>query len=341
MRLITKYLIKQLLYGICLVLLALVGLDLILSYVNELRLTDQAGYSIHQALLFSLTNIPKKLGLLFPWASLLGTLLVLGKLVLNNELTVLRAIGVSLNRIVALIVLLIFSLSIIVTLLGELYIFDTTNYRQLRTDGIWTKQGDSFVHIDSVIGNKLHGVTKYVFQDTNLSTIYFGKIAYKVSNSWQMHDVVKVDLQPSSIKSQHYTTLSLDTLVDMGYIKDKKNKHLDRESILTLRRAIQNLSDNGVNTSNHQLAIWSKLFNPFSTIGMLLVAIPSMFTVVARSKSLSKQIIGGIFIAFGASCCAAILTSFLVIHNTTPLLATIIPLALIFAFGYSLLLRAT
>src|SRR6185369_3628042 len=99
MRLLDIYLAKQILLALLMVVLLLFGLDLFFGFIQEMKWVGRGSYTLGLAAAYLLMISPMKVYQLLPWAACLGTLLGLGSLSENSELTVMRASGVSINRI--------------------------------------------------------------------------------------------------------------------------------------------------------------------------------------------------------------------------------------------------
>lgn len=69
------------------------------------------GVSIGSAMMFMLYVLPVALGFTIPWAALVSIMLVFGRLSADNEITAMRACGVSILQIVAPIIMLTFALT--------------------------------------------------------------------------------------------------------------------------------------------------------------------------------------------------------------------------------------
>ena len=99
MRRLDRYIGSHVFLAIVAVLGIITGLALLFAFIDELNdiegaytLSDSAGYVALTA--------PRRLYDMLPMAALIGCLVGLGSLASNSELTVIRAAGVSIRRIV-------------------------------------------------------------------------------------------------------------------------------------------------------------------------------------------------------------------------------------------------
>src|SRR3989338_4475 len=86
-------------FAILAVLGIIVGLALLFAYIDELG-DISASYGLLDAGLWVLLTIPRRTYEMLPMAALIGCLIGLGNLASSSELTIMRAAGVSIRRIV-------------------------------------------------------------------------------------------------------------------------------------------------------------------------------------------------------------------------------------------------
>ena len=115
---IKRYIATAVAGSIGIVLLVIVALDWIAKFVDELdRL--QENYTLFEALIYSALSIPSSVYEFLPLSSLVGCLVGLGMLANSNELTVIRAAGVSTLQIIWAVMRPILVFILIGFVLGE------------------------------------------------------------------------------------------------------------------------------------------------------------------------------------------------------------------------------
>src|SRR5436189_3300049 len=119
MTIIRRYLIKTIIQSIVLVLLLLAGLNFFFLFVDELHDIGTGNYDLTNAIFHALFELPLMTYHFLPCACLLGSLLGLGLLSSNSELTVMRSAGLSIPRMASIVVLASFSVLVVVTLIGD------------------------------------------------------------------------------------------------------------------------------------------------------------------------------------------------------------------------------
>ena len=100
MKILKRHIGLTIIMATALVLLGLIGLQIFVSFINELNEIGSGHYGLWQTLQYVILTLPSNIYSFFPMAGLLGSLIGLGYLASNRELIVMRASGVSLMQIV-------------------------------------------------------------------------------------------------------------------------------------------------------------------------------------------------------------------------------------------------
>jgi len=116
---VDRYIGRSILLTSLLVLLTLVALASVFAFISELDDVGKGSYSVLHAAQYVFLTIPGKAYLLFAPAVLLGSLLGLGALATNSELTVMRAAGISNARIIQAVTVTGVALMLLIALVGE------------------------------------------------------------------------------------------------------------------------------------------------------------------------------------------------------------------------------
>ena len=99
MRKLDLYIGTTVLWSIIAVLLVITGLAVLFAFIDQLG-DLEGGYTLQEALIYVGLTTPRRLYDVLPMSALIGCLVGLGSLASSSELTVMRAAGVSLARIV-------------------------------------------------------------------------------------------------------------------------------------------------------------------------------------------------------------------------------------------------
>ena len=95
-----RYIGTQVFFAILAVLGIILGLALLFAFIDELSDLNKGDYGLGQVLWYVLLTAPRRAYEMLPMAALIGCLIGLGTLASNSELTIMRAAGVSIGRIV-------------------------------------------------------------------------------------------------------------------------------------------------------------------------------------------------------------------------------------------------
>lgn len=202
------------------VLGVILGLALLFAFIDELN-DISASYGIGDALRFIFLTAPRRAYDMLPMAALIGCLVGLGTLASNSELTIMRAAGVSLSRIVWAVMKPMLVLMLAGILVGEYVAPWTENIAQSgralaqgggdsqsSKRGLWHRQGREYIHINAVQPNGvLYGVTRYRFDEQRgLESASFAKRARFETDHWQLEEVTTTLLHPREKRSEVIVT---------------------------------------------------------------------------------------------------------------------------------------
>src|SRR5688500_17545283 len=149
------YVAKVVLSTVLLTWAVLLGLDFMLSFVNEFGDVGKGRYGVVQALAYMLLTVPRRAYALFPYASVVGSLMALGQLASTSELTVLRAIGLSRRRLSIAVAGSLAILTVLMVINGETVAPEgqrraeslkaaakSNNQVVAEYSGLWAREGD-------------------------------------------------------------------------------------------------------------------------------------------------------------------------------------------------------
>lgn len=354
MKKIDRYIGQNVLGGVFLVLTTLVGLFAFFSFIEEVDDIGKHNYGLWQAVEYVLLEIPQNIYDLFPTASLLGSLIGLGLLVNNNELTVLRAAGVSIGRIALAVLKMSLILTFISMLIGETLAPRSDQYAEKfraiaqseqqrmafdRRYGFWARDGNHFINIRSILSNGgFEAISLYKLDKTQrLQTFIFAKTAYYWDNQWLLEDVEKTTISNTEVKREFLKNMTWKAVLNPDLVKivDIRPENL---SSLGLYKYIQYLKDNNRRSAEQELAFWKRLSYPLVSTVMVLLAIPFVFGS-SRSVTIGQRILVGALWGIGFFMLNQIVTNFGLVYNISPILSAFLPPLLFLGFTLFLLKR--
>ena len=271
-----RYIGTSVFFAILAVLGIIVGLALLFAYIDELG-DISASYGLLDAGVWVLLTIPRRIYEMLPMAALIGCLIGLGNLASSSELTIMRAAGVSIRRIVWAVMKPMLVIMLAGVLIGEYLAPWSENLAQANRAmaqgggeaqsskrGLWHRQGDEFIHINAVQPNGvLLGVTRYQFDaQRNLLSASFARRALFQSDHWQLEDVVTTQLQEQSTAVVNSPSQRWDVQLNPQLLGTVV---LEPEalSVTGLWRYIHYLADQGLANGRYWLAFWTKSCNPW------------------------------------------------------------------------------
>lgn len=352
MRKLDRYIGINVLLAILTVLGIIVGLALLFAFIDELG--DVKGrYGSLDAALYVLLTTPSRVYEMLPMSALIGCLIGLGTLASSSELTIMRAAGVSLGRIVVAVMKPMLVLMLVGVLIGEYVAPWSENIAQATRAsaqgageaqsskrGLWHRQGDEFVHINAVQPNgTLLGVTRYRFDDQRqLLSASFARRALYQDDHWQL-----IDLSTTHFRGDHTEVVRAEeerwdvqlTPQLLGTVVMEP----DALSVTGLWRYIHYLGEQGLNNSRYWLAFWTKVLQPAVTVALVLLAISFIFGPL-RSVTLGQRIFTGVVVGFVFRILQDLLGPASQVFGFSPLLAVAVPAAICAVAGMILLRRA-
>ncbi len=354
MKILDKYIARQINTFILIVALAFWGFDIFFNLVHELQVVGKGQYTLGVALQYLSLITPSRLYTLFPWAALIGTLISLGALANHSELVVMRTSSVSVARITWSVLKAALILLIVVVFLGEgvapltervaqhIRTLALSDGQSIQTAyGIWVRQGQEFIHVQSTRSDgELLGVTRYQFDDKRkLKEVMFAKRADPVKEGWQLYDVQGTIFLDKKTWVFKEAVKRVHQLVEPQILETAMVKHPERLSLLALWGGIQYRVKNGLSSQQYELALYTKLFQPLVILMMVFLAVPFVFGPL-RSVSMGFRIVVGIFVAFLFNTLNSLFAPLAIVYQFPPLLAVLLPIIVFTGVGIFILRRA-
>lgn len=353
MRIIDRYLAKQIISAILVVSLALLGFDLFFNLVHELRIVGRGTYTLMAAFEYLALIAPMRLYAMFPWSALIGSLISLGFLANHSELVVLRTSGISIFRISLSVLKGASVLLVFILILGEGIAPITERLAQnKRTSalsggqtiqtpfGIWVRQGNEFIHIQSIRNpNELWGITCYQFNDyRKLTKAFYAKTAKREGSIWKLENIQGTEFLQDRTKTFEFKSSIMQKMLETEILEAGTVKHPERLSLLLLWRTIEHRTQNELNAEVYKVALWTKIFQPVVILMMVFLSIPFVFGPL-RSVSTGFRVVVGILAAFTFHTVNNLLVPLAIVYQFPPLLAVLCPILLFGGVGIWLMKR--
>lgn len=334
------------------VLGVILGLASLFAFIDEMSDVSDT-YTLLDVLSFVVLTAPRRVYDMLPMAALIGCLIGLGSLASASELTIMRAAGVSTGRIVWAVMKPMLILMLVGVLVGEFVAPATENIAQANRSlaqgsgdaqsakhGLWHRQGDEFIHVNSVQPNGLlYGVTRYRFDDQrHMLSSSFAKRAKFEEDHWQLSDVTTTlfhdgSTEVVSIPDERWDVALSPQLLSTVVMSPESL------SISGLWAYIHYLADQGLNNGRYWLAFWVKVLQPLVTAALVLMAISFVFGPL-RSVTLGQRIFTGVLVGFTFRIVQDLLGPSSLVFGFSPLFAVLVPAGICALAGVWLLRRA-
>jgi lipopolysaccharide export system permease protein len=345
-----RYLATHVILGVLLTLCVFLALFTFISLVEELGDVGKGDYTVIRAFEYMLLTLPQRAFLLFPFAALVGTLVGLGALSSSSELTVMRASGLSAVRISVSVLTAGLVLAIVSMLVGEFIAPSSERmaheHRSVaissRIDvnanyGFWVRDGSSFVNIRRPLpGNEAEGVYIYEFDANNqLRVATYARKARYEDNGWLLEDVRQSEILEYRVMSREIKQAAWDAmfkpnLVDVVAVKPESL------SAIGLHRYIDYLRENGLNTARFELAFWTKIVYPISTVVMIFFALPMVLGIL-RSAGVGQRILVGSIVGMVFHVINQISGDTGLVYGLSPSFSAVLPTLMFLAVGMVLM----
>ena len=350
MRKLDIYIYKNVIGAIVVVLLGLAVLESMFSFLAQMN-NMRAHYGLLDVLVYTILLLPKKIYAFIPTSAVIGCLVGLGNLASSSELTVMRAAGVSLWRLVCSALIPALILAIIGAILGE-YIAPAAEqvaetHRSIARsaegnysgEGFWHHEGNDFMYFNAVEPNGvLYGMSLYKFDDDfQLKSSVLAKRAIYLGDHWMLEGVKRSDFNGKEFVTiekavEPWMTSLTTTLLKVVVVKP------EGLSMTGLWAYSNYLEDQGLDSGEYWLAFWNKVLQPLSIFALVLVGV-SFVLGPLRSVSIGFRVFLGVITGIVFFIIQSILGPSSLVFGFSPILAVLMPILVFFGLGLFFLRR--
>jgi lipopolysaccharide export system permease protein len=351
-RLIDRYIGGYVLRGTLLTLMVLLVLFVFATFVDDLGDVGRGDYTLWRAIEYEILIMPRLIFSLFPVAALIGSLMGLGMLARNSELTVLRAAGVSPMQITGSVMKTGILLVVVALVVGEALAPEAEQiaheqrsmaidqHLSLRTgEGFWIRDGRQFINIRKVLTEELmEDIYIYRFDAQNrLQASLYARHAIYRQGQWLLEEIHKTTMSDAGVQQQTVDQAVWESpftpdLVEFAMVKP------ERLSALGLYRYLSYLKENNLNTAYYEHAFWQKLIYPVATGVMIFLAIPMVLGRLG-SVGIGQRIVVGVIVGVVFHILQQVAGHAGVVYGMSPMLSATLPTLLFFILGAWLLRR--
>ena len=361
MKVLTRYVAKEVLIATLFVLVALVALIAFFDLVSQARNIGNR-YSISMALFLTMLKLPSRLYEVMPIAALLGAVYTMSRLASNSEFTIMRVAGLSPFRLAGMMTVPALILIAMTYCLGEWLtpaadmmrndmdniLFNRKLSARGYSSGVWVKDNVKeqqnagqatvrFVNVHNLIAGEHSRTGAWrVFEfdkDGSLIRVLHAPEANYISGrGWHLKDA-KVETLP---KITHDETPMVEKSsarkdVDLMLPSEMRPEILgvltikpERMGISDLWQYIAHLKETRQTSDRYQVALWSKVFYPLAIFVMLAVAMPFAY-LNTRSGGVSIKIFAGLMIGISFYALTNIFSFLGVLYTWHPMVVAVVP----------------
>lgn len=351
-----RYIGRTVILTSAVVLLAFAGLTTVFNLVDELR-GDRGDYQFAQALWYVALTTPRRIYELLPYVVFLGALIGLGSLASHSEIVVLRSAGVSVQRIFVSVAMPALALLLLGAAVGELVApkgeelaeaFKTRTERQTDviplSGGYWYREGPLYMN---VVGlgeqGELLGVRQY-WLDANKQMV----LARRASSAeyqpgpdahWLLKNVVETEFAGSVTRVNRYPQLRWKGKVDPRLLSARVLVEPRKLSVADLLYQINYMRREGLDPGSYQLALWGKLLQPLSVLGLALLAL-SFVLGPLREVGIGARLSVGVLVGLTFKYLQDLFAPISLVYEVPAAIAVAIPIAVCWIIGWIGLQRA-
>jgi len=349
-----RYIAAHALRFFILAVAGLTALFSLLEFVEQLRSVGEGHYRLVDALIYVALLSPSKLLQVAPVSMLLASLLGLGGLAGNSELTAMRALGVSERRIAGALLKLAVPILAVLFLTAEFVIPPAQQFAQAdRTaklsssapvhggDGFWAQANRQYLNVQQFgFGNIPKNINIYTFTADGALTSYIhaDRAIIRPDGTWLLSDVVRKRLHASQFETEYLPSLAWHTFLPR---QQARLLVLPPESMppVELYRYTRYLEQRDQPATRYQQALWAKAGIPLSMAAMILIAMPFVFGS-ARAQNGGQQITIGAIIGIVFTLVQQISAHLDLLLGLNPAVTAITPPLLLMALAIYLFRRA-
>jgi lipopolysaccharide export system permease protein len=351
MKLFERYIALTMLNATLMTLLVLVILLVFFTTMEELDDVGRGDYRAIDAFWVSVLAAPRYVFEAFPVAALLGSLVGLGSMGAHGELVAMRSAGFSLRQIVMAVMKAGLVMAALIMLFGEVVAPIAEQRAEqhraekqhgqvtlLTENGFWVRDGQAFVNARKIDGGgvlrDIHvyelGPDQQLIQHTRAAS------AIHRGDDWEMFDIERISVGMDGVEGHRLPAARWDSLLDPGLLQAV----VVQPAMLglgELYRYIKVMRDSGLSAADYEVAFWSKIATPFSTLVMLFIAVPFVLAH-QRFASMGQRVFIGIALGMSFYTFSRGMSYVALVYEFNPMLSALIP-ALAFLGVGTLLIR--
>jgi lipopolysaccharide export system permease protein len=349
-----RYIGRTLLGATAMVMAVLIVLGALFLFIGEQNTIGSGRYTTVEALVYSLLTVPQFALNALPAAALIGAMLGIGALARGNELTVMRAAGMSKRRLLLSVLGTGVVLALLALLLGEYVVPPLTKYASERkafakyenvsfagAGGAWIRDGATILNVTQQSGEEAFGDT-LVFElgpDGRVQAMGRAERARAVDpKSWELSGYAESRFSGDAVDASTLPARELKSAASAGFLQLTVSEPSEL-SLRVLRRAIGYLGANQLDAERYRFALWSRVARLLALPVAIAFALPFGFGSM-RSAGTGARTTLGLAVGIVYFFLQRMVESGALVFQLDPLLLAALPTLLLALAAGVLLLRA-
>lgn len=313
------YIVRHYLGILILCLTGLVTIYLVIDFFEKLRRFLKHDAELTSMFLYFIYKIPDISFQLVPFAVLMASLLAIGLLNKNREITAMRSCGVSLFHVTipflavaGLVTVILLGLTAVVIPLANAkaeYIRTIKIQKKpqplaFTSENLWLYIHDNaLIHVQRVdpAGTHLHNVTLYRLNDQfTLDALLTADNAAFANDRWTLHNVAQREIEPDgNVEIVHWTTLPLQLSLTPDDLMAWNALEPEHMTLNQLSAHIEHLQRERTSATKFLLDYWRRVAFAFVPLIMTILGVSiALLEIGARTVSVGKGIGQALGISF-------------------------------------------
>ena len=303
---IDRYIISHILSLTAVVALALLAIHTFVSFVAQIDEIGEGGFGYKELLLYTLWLAPSGLYVMLPIIAMLGTLMGLGTLASQSELTAMRAAGVSLLRLGLATLGGGLILGVLCVALGdwlaprgqveaEVLMAEAQSGKPagVARRPVWLREGDRIFRIRNLVAeDHIAAVEIYTLgPDLNLKTAMTVEEGVYQDGAWRFRGVRRTEFGAASARVVEQSELDWQGNLSPELLR-LFVLEADALSTAGLVRLLGYLQENNLDSSAYALALARKLVAPLTVMAMMLFAVPFVLGPLRNTGAGQRLFVG-------------------------------------------------
>lgn len=308
MWILNRYIGLSIVRGFLMLALIMISLFAIIILIEELEEVGDGNYTWLIAIEYVLLNTPQLLLDFAAIISLIGTIVALGVLAGNHEITAVESLGVSPVKVSASVVFTALILMIFVLLVAQFVIPVSLHKANIiktialeegdgfiSGEGYWAQKDNRFLHVNEVRYGRIPAdVEIYEFNKDYkfVRYIHAEYVEVKDDDFWELHNVKVKEIIDGELSYSNLDVKKWNSFLNASQV-DVIISSPETLSITDLYRFVESLKERGEQFYRYELLLWQKIMIPVSAILMILLGMRFVFGS-QRSTTMGKRITLGV-----------------------------------------------